>query len=195
MAKKLERVYREISHQSLEKKNNRLTQKGIAKECKLAISTVNYAIKPLEEMGAISKLGKGFKVIDIKKVLLYWANNRNLSKDIIYKTFYPDLSEAEKLMPSGAVFTAYTAYKIRFRSAPADYSGIYVYAKDLQEIKKRFPASKRNPNVFILKLDPLIKKTSKNNSACLGQIFADLWNLKEWYASDFIKEFEERLSL
>ncbi len=195
MAKKLERVYREISYQSLEKKNNRLTQKGIAKDCKLAISTVNYAIKPLEEMGAISKLGRGFRVIDIKKVLLYWANNRKLSKDIIYKTFYPDLSEAEKLMPSSAFFTAYTAYKIRFKSAPADYSSIYIYAKDLQEIKKRFPASKRNPNVFILKLDPLIKKTSKSNSVCLGQIFVDLWNLKEWYASDFIKEFEERSSL
>ncbi len=195
MAAKIDRVYREISYQSLEKKNNRLTQKGLSEDCKLAISTVNYAIKPLEEIGAISKLGRGFRVIDIKKVLLYWANNRKLSKDIFYKTFCLDLSEAEKLMPSDTVFTAYTAYKVRFKSAPADYSNIYVYAKDLREIKKRFPASKRNPNIFVLKFDPLIKKTSKSNSACLGQIFVDLWNLKEWYASDFIKEFEERLGI
>lgn len=192
---RLENVYREVCYQNLEKEKKRFTQRELAKTCKLAISTVNYALSPLAEIGAISKRGRGFDVIDIKKILLYWANKRKPSRDVIYKTFFQDLREAEKSMPTDAIFTAYTAYKLRFNSVPADYSEVYVYAADPKEIEKRFPPSKKKPNIFILRLDPDIRKTSKKNSVCLGQIFVDLWNLREWYASEFIKEFERKVEL
>ena len=42
-------------------------------------------------------------------------------------------------MPSGAVFTAYSAYRFAYKDA-SDYSEIYVYLpKKLIEIKERFP--------------------------------------------------------
>ena len=191
---KLERVYREMLYETLEQKKELLTQKKISLRCKLAISTVNYALKPLEDIGAIVKRPRGFKIIDIKKVLYYWANIRRLEKDIIYKTYFPSVKKLEKSMPFSVVFTAYTAYKLRLKSVPADYSEVYVYAKDLKEIKKRFPPSRKKPNLFVLKADA-IKQTSKKNIASLGQIFVDLWNLKEWYASDFIKDFTRRLGI
>ena len=192
---KIERVYREMLYETVEQKKELLTQKRIASRCKLAISTVNYALKPLEEIGAITKRARGFKVISIEKVLQYWANIRKLGKDIIYQTYYPSIKELEKSMPSDVVFTAYTAYKLKFKFVPADYSEIYVYARDLKEIKKRFPPSKKKPNLFVLKIDTNIKQTSKKNTVSVGQMFVDLWNIKEWYASDFIKDFRRRVEI
>src|SRR3989344_2544820 len=84
--KKIETVYREILYKAIEEKNRTLTQSNIAKTLKISLSTVNHSLKPLREMGAI-KIGlRIFKVLDIKKILYYWASIRSLNKDIIYST-------------------------------------------------------------------------------------------------------------
>ena len=93
-------------------------------------------------------------------------------------------------MPDSVVFTAYSAYKLRFKDAPADYSEVYAYSDDIVEIKKRFPESKNIPNVFILKKDKSLDKYGK--IATNANIFIDLWNLPEWYAKDFLKAMEKK---
>lgn len=186
--KKIELVYNEILFQALEKKNKKLTQKNLSKLLDISLSTVNYALNPLKEMGAIQINQRNFTVINPKKILLYWASIRNLNKDIIYKTrVNKGISQIEKFMPASIIFTAYSAYKFIFKDVPADYSEVYVYADNLSEIKKRFPENNQVPNLFVLKKE-------KINSLTIANLFVDLWNLKEWYAREFLNKLEEKLN-
>lgn len=138
-------------------------------------------------MGAVKINSKNFEIINIKKILYYWASIRNLQKDIIYKIRVDkNVTEIEKNMPPSALFTAYSYYKFKFNDVPADYSEIYVYCSK-EEIKKRFKEIKGTPNLFILKKD--------SNKVTLANLFVDLWNLKEWYAKEYLQALENKLKL
>ncbi len=188
----IEQIHREILYQAIEKKQLTQTQLGLSLRLKTSISVVNYAIKPLREMGAIAGMPRGFRITDTEKILYYWASIRSLQKDIIYSTrAEAPVSDIENSMPNDIVFSAYTAYKHTFKDAPADYSEIYIYSKDLSEIKNRFPPSKNTPNIFVLKADKNIEKYGKTTT--IANTFVDLWNIKEWYAKDYIKAIKEKL--
>ena len=184
--KKLELVYNKILEEVIENKNHQLTQKSLSEELKISLSTVNHALQPIKNMGAIKISLKNFNVVNTRKILYYWASIRNIKRDIIYKTRVgKPVEEIEKLMPNSAIFTAYSAYKFKFRNKPADYSEVYVYCNK-EEIKERFPESKNVPNLFVLKKD-IAELTTAN-------LFADLWNLKEWYAKDYLDALQGRLN-
>ncbi|MBU1199294.1 MAG: winged helix-turn-helix transcriptional regulator [Nanoarchaeota archaeon] len=189
--KKIEEVFREILYQAIEKNNHVLKQSELSKKLGFSLSTINLAVKKLERMNAVKIEKMNFKVIDIKKILYLWASIRNIEKDIIYKTRAElAVREIEKNLPN-IEYAAYTAYKFKFKDVPADYSEVYAYAneEELKEIKKRFPENNKNPNLFILK-----KQESMNQyTGTTAQIFVDLWNLRQWYASDFLKALEEKI--
>ncbi len=190
--KKIEQVYREVLYQALEKENMSMTQLELSKKLIMSLSTVNLALKNLEKMNSIKIQKMNFKVIDIRKILYYWASIRNIEKDIIYKTRVElSVKETEKSLPD-IIYGAYSAYKFRFRDVPADYSETYVYAdeKELEIIKKRFPQNEKKPNFFVLKKDENMKYSK---TGTIAQIFADLWNLRQWYADDFVRALEKRL--
>ncbi|MBU1120581.1 hypothetical protein KJ660_01770 [Candidatus Micrarchaeota archaeon] len=191
--RKIEFVYREVLYQVLEKKNHSFTQKELSSKLNVSLSNVNHALKPLKRMNAVKVNPRNFSVVNAKKILFYWASTRNLQKDIVYCTRAEiPVKEIEKNMPADAVFAAYSGYKFRFNDAPADYSEVYVYASDLEEMNKRFPlAKKKNPNLFVLKKDELMEGYGKTES--IGQLFVDLWNLPEWYARDFLKALEAKI--
>ena len=192
--KKIELVYREILYQSLEKKNNKMTQLAIASKLNISLSTINHALKPLRAMGAIDVKLKNFTVVDGKKILYYWASLRNINKDIIYRTRVDKpVQKIESEMPADVVYGAFTAYKFKFKDVPADYSEAYVYSSDemVDDIKKRFPESKNVPNLFVLKKDSLMQEYGKTTT--LAQTFVDLWNLKEWYAKEFLMALEKKI--
>jgi len=193
--KKIEFVYREILYQSMEKKNNKLTQLAVASKLNISLSTVNHALKPLRAMGAVDVKLKNFIVVDSKKILYYWASLRNITKDIIYSTRVDKpIQKIESEMPADVVYGAFTAYKFKFKDVPADYSEAYVYGSDemTDDIKKRFPESKNVPNLFVLKKDELMENYGKTTT--LAQTFVDLWNLKEWYAKEFLIALENKLN-
>jgi len=185
---KKEWIYREILHQ-LESKNNFFTQKDLAAVCSTSIGNVNKALKPFVHMNAIDKKHLGFRVIDPRKILFYWASFRRLEKDIVYQTFV-DMSvrEIEKMMPP-CLFTAYSGYKFRFHSAPADYSEVFAYISDetLDKVLEKFPKSRKKPNLIILTMDDHLKRFKK---IPLAQLFVDLWNINTWYAKEFLNELE-----
>ncbi|MBI2176502.1 hypothetical protein HYU40_04140 [Candidatus Woesearchaeota archaeon] len=189
--KKSELVYRELLRSFIEEKKAVFTQLGLANALGISLSTVNNALQPLRSMGAVRVKRRSFEIVNARKILYYWASARSLEKDIIYKTRADmDISEIEKRMPPQAVFAAYTAYKFRFKDAPADYSEVYVYCSSdgLREVARRFPQGNAlNPNVFVL------RKDFADNKMPLANIFVDLWNLKEWYARDFLKALEGKL--
>ena len=185
--KKIELVYREIL-ESASRKQFKITQADLAKGLRISLSTVNHALKPLISMNSISVGQRSLEILDSKKILYYWASIRNLGKATIYMTRADKpVKKIEAEMPP-VEFTAYTAYKFIFKDVPADYSEVYVYAEaqSFEEIKKRFPPSKKIPNLFVLKKDFEGKIT-------LPQLFVDLWQLKEWYAKDFLIELERKL--
>ena len=192
--KKIELVYREILYQHLEKKNNKMTQLAIALKLNISLSTVNHALRPLRAMVAVDVKLKNFAVVDGKKILYYWASLRSVGKDIVYKTrIEKPVQKIESEMPASIIYGAFSAYKFKFKDVPADYSESYVYSDDesLDEIKKRFPESKNVPNLFVLKKDDLMENYGKTTT--LAQTFVDLWNLREWYAKEFLTALEKKI--
>lgn len=193
--KKIEQVFREILYQALEKNVKRLTQLELSRKLHLSLSTVNLAVQKCVRCGALKGEARSFKVIDTKKILYLWASMRTLQRDVLYQTHIDlPVREIERALPDVA-YAAYTAYKLRFHDVPADYSEVYAYAenKELEEIQKRFPANKKNSNLFILKKDENMRHYSKTGT--LAQLFVDFWNLPQWYASDFLHALEKKLNL
>ena len=60
--KKIEFVFEEILYQVLEKRNHQLTQRFVAKELGISLSTVNLALKHLRKMHAVQVKVKLIKV-------------------------------------------------------------------------------------------------------------------------------------
>jgi hypothetical protein len=184
--KRTEEVYREMLYQAMEKKNRSLTQSELSKKLSVSLSVISLSIAPLRKMGAIKVQQRGFEIVDIRKILFYWASTRDLEKDLVYSTrANKPVRQIESEMPAGAVFGAFSAYKFMFKDVPADYSEVYVYTEDYKEIIKRFPKSDGPPNIYVLKGTP---------DMTIAQIFVDLWNIKEWYAKDFLKAMEVKLN-
>lgn len=176
------------------------TQASLAKTLGISLSTVNAAIAPLRRMGAVVVSARGLRVIDTEKILLLLATQRDFAKDTVYSTRVDGMtvSAIEKSMPQGVMFTAYSAYKFRYEDVPADYSEVYVYTntdKTLGEIEKRFPKRKgRAQNLFVLRLESRIKELSKSAEIVPDPlVFADLWNIREWYARDFLNALWGRI--
>ncbi len=192
--KKIELAYRHLLHEAMEKKNRELTISALAKTLNLSLSTVHLALKPLVRMNAVKMKLRGFTVVDIRKILYYWASIRNIEKDIIYaKRVEEPVREIEKQMPDDIVFTAFSGYKFKFQDVPADYSEVYVYGDE--GLKKRWKEDKNNlknrPNLFVLQKDEMIGSYGK--TATMANLFVDLWNMKQWYAKDFLTALEVHL--
>ena len=191
--KKIEQVYREILYQAIEKNKRVLTQLELSKSLGFSLSTVNLAVKKLEKINSVKIEKMQFRVIDLKKIIYLWASNRNIDRDIIYSTrINLPVREIERNIPD-MTYACYSAYKFKFNDVPADYSEVYVYAsvEELEKIKKRFPEQKGKANLIVLKKDKNLEKYEKTGT--IAQTFVDIWNLKEWYAFDFIKYLEEKI--
>ncbi|MCX6763669.1 MAG: hypothetical protein NTZ97_02970 [Candidatus Moranbacteria bacterium] len=191
---KKELIWREILFQAIEKKKWEFTQKELAEKFGFSLSTIFNALKIPRLSGAIKVTGRNFSVIDAEKFLYIWATQRNLQKEIIYATnISEDMGKIEGRMPDGIIFGGYSAYIARYKDAPADYSKVYIYAEPekLAEIKKRFPPEKGEANLFVLKSDPQLEKFGKITPDI--QLFADFWNMGDWYAKDFLNALKNKL--
>jgi len=190
---KKEIIWREILFQATENKKFEFTQKELAQKYGFSLSTVFNAIKVPRNTSAIE--GKrGFKMRDVEKFLQLWATFRNLKKDLIYQTnVSKSVQEIEDEMPPGVVFGAFSAFRKKYQPAPADYDKVYVYCaeSELKEIKNRFPLQKGYLNLNVLEADPWLKNFGAITPDC--QIFADLWNLAEWYARDYSDALKEKI--
>lgn len=193
---KKELVYLRVLSGFFGRRENSFTQLSLARELGISVSTVNNALKPLGKMGAVDVRGMGFSVSYAEKFLAYWASVRDVEKDAVYKTRVPaGVSALEKSMPSGVVYAAYSAYKFSFKDVPADYSEVYVYASksELEDLKRRFPPRLGPPNLLVLRKEKLLDAMSENRVSPSCLVYVDLWNLREWYAKDFLKALEKRL--
>lgn len=192
---KKEIIWREILHQAIENKKRTFQQRDLAEKFGFSLSTVFNALKVPRAAGAIVRKRKNFVLENPEKLLYIWATFRNLKKEIIYETgVKKSAREIESLLPADTIFGAYSAFVGIFKEAPADYDKVYVYADEeaVKEIKRRFPENKKSPNLIALKADKFLKDYGELTS--IAQTFVDIWNLPEWYAEDFYKEFQRKLS-
>ena len=192
--KKVNQVLREILYRVYERNESFMSQKSLAQACRLSMDTVNRLVAKLNQFRSIEKKPLGFRVTESKKVLSYWASTRNLARDIIYSTYSPDsVSKIESEMPAGTIFTAFSGYRLKLNKTPTHYEEVYVYA-DPDEVRRRFPESPaERKNVFVLRSDPHLARTSKDGAAPLAQIYVDLWQLGGSPADRFILELETKL--
>ncbi len=193
---KKELIWREILNSAFSQGILVFTQKALADQFKISLSTINNALKLPREAGAIKVTGRDFQIIDKEKFLLLWASHRRLNREIVYQTkTESSASQKEGLMPPSVTFAAYSAFMKKYQPAPADYDNVYVYADDktLEEIKKRFPPCKGPANLVVLRADPFLKQYKGITPD--AQTFADLWNLPQWYAKDFLEALKIKMGL
>jgi len=181
---KIEYIWRELLYRSIERRHTLFNINELGKMFSMSTSLVNHAIIPLKELGIVKIAKKNSQVVDIERLLYFWATRRNLKKDIIYSANSSEsVFEREALMPPLVTPTAYSAVHLNLNQIPSDYDLLYYYADDISLIRKRFPENdNKRRNIIILKQDPFLGKYKR---IPLAQIFADLWNLPEWYAKDF----------
>lgn len=192
---KIETIWHHILYLAIEKGQFQSTQKGLAHELGYSLSTVNLAIRKIADIGCADVSARFFVLRDVKKLLYFWATHRNLKKDIIYQTYVDEpVLEIEGLIPGGAIFACYTAARMLWKEPPADYSNVYVYfdKTKIDTLITRFPYVKSdNPNLFVLAMYP--KQPEYGVTTTIPQTFADVWNLHDWYAKDFLHEIERRV--
>jgi len=61
----------------------------------------------------------------------------------------------------------------------------------VRALQERFEITKGIPNLFVLRADEFLAQYGQTTS--LAQTFADLWNLSEWYAKEFIKTLKGKI--
>lgn len=206
--KKTEIVYRHILEKALYDKDMKFVERDIAKEIGISPNTVSIALAPLERSAAVRIHARHFEITDIQKILIFWAVNRNPYKDAIYKTYISikNPEEIERRMPDEIAYTNYSAYANIFGNDAADYSEVYIYATEesLEEIKKRFPYGEFSEraeyyNLTVFKPDKVLENRIdghklKHSSVSVPQLFADMWNVNEWYSYDFMKRLKDKIN-
>ena len=192
--KKNTRVLREILYQVYERGEYFMSQKAIAQACGVSLDTVHRVVSKLADFRGVEKRPFGFRVVDPRKCLLFWAATRNLNADLVYSTYTPDSpQEIEKDMPEDTVFTAFSGFQRKFGSGPTDYDEVYVYARE-EEVRRRFPERPgARTNLYVLRFDPHLLKLSPNGVPPIAQIYVDLWQIGGSAADRYLLQLEQRL--
>src|SRR3989344_7636179 len=181
--KKSEIVYREILINVLNKKTL-LTQLELSKKCNISLGYTNRVINQLAQMHALQIMNRGFKIIDANRILMQWAVIRKINNEA--KPFSIDLSteELEKIVPSIAIFTAFSAWKFLKNKVPIDYREVYVYVNEKHKhffdlwLNKQKLNKNKIPNLYVIySKDDHLFKNSKNNIAPLPQIAVDIYSI------------------
>lgn len=199
-------VYRYILENEYEHPKQRFTENSIARILSVSPNSVSIVIRKLSDIGAVAVYNRYFEILEINKVITYWAATRKLNKDIIYSTYInQDVRSLEKNMPGEIAYTAYTGYVNLFGNDAADYGEVYTYATEnaVLDIESRFKKKFFSPrskyaNLIVLKPDKVLDKMIKSNllyksTVPATQLYADLWNIKEWNSYEFIKKLKKRM--
>ena len=100
--------------------------------------------------------------------------------------------EIEGLLPTGSILGAYSAVRLWYGEPPADYTSVYVYHPQPEQIIRRFANHPPGDTTLtILKLPATIPLRAETTT--LAHTFVDLWNLTDWMAKDFVRRVREEI--
>ena len=105
----------------------------------------------------------------------------------------PILAREGLLLPT-SIYAGHSAAAKHLTEPPADYTQLYFYESSEQiiDVEQRFPKNESNqPNTFVL--NKYSGMDAYGQITTLAQTFVDIWNLKDWYAKDFIAKLEEKI--
>lgn len=103
------------------------------------------------------------------------------------------VEKLEASLPERAILTAYSGFRAKFGSAPADYEQVLVYA-DAEDMLRLFkPTRRKKRNLLVLTPDEHLQRLSEDRIAPVAQIYVDLWQLGA-PASRFVDELERRFA-
>src|SRR6266851_8760410 len=185
-------VWRHLLIAALDLGIRRSSLTELSVELELPVSTIHKALERPRAIGAVRGSASGLRILDPKRLQLMWAAQRDLNKDIVYATRVPmTVNEIEARLPVSAIPTAYTAFVLHEgRNLVADYEQVVAYA-DWNEVRRRFPRRRGQPNLLILEPDPLLSRYGRVAPRC--QVYADLFNLPTWQAQRFLEALDREL--
>ena len=192
MITRTEMVWRHLLVAAFDQGIRRSSLTQLSAELDLPVSTIHKALERPRAIGSVRGSPGGLRVLDPKRLQLLWAAQRDLDRDIVYATRVPmTVGDIEARLPISAIPTAYTAFvRHAGRNLVADYEQVVVYA-DVNEVRRRFPRRRGQPNLLILEPDPLLSRYGSVAPRC--QVYADLFNLPTWQAQRFLEALDREL--
>lgn len=196
MLTKTEIVWRHLLVASLERSVSRHSSvTALAGELGLGISTVHKALQRPATMGAVRIQGSGgVRVLDPGRLLLLWAGNRNLQRDLVFEAAI-DLPAPviERMLPSDRFilggFGAVVAHERGNRISDYDRVICYGAPDDLPDGVRK--ASAGAITVTVLEPDPVLATYGRVTP--LAQAYADLFNTPGWPAERFVSFLSSRI--
>jgi hypothetical protein len=192
MISRTEMVWRHLLVAAFDQGIRRSSLTQLSAELELPLSTIHKALRRPRAIGAVRGSASGLRVLDPKRLQLMWAAMRDLNADLVYATRVPmAIREIEAGLPASAIPTAFTAFvNHRGGNLIADYEQVVAYG-DGDEVRRRFPRRRGQPNLLILEPDPLLPRYGRVAPRC--QVYADLFNLPTWQAQRFLEALDRDL--
>lgn len=190
-----EHVWRIILVENRSLRKAHWQQKELAKMLGISVSTVHEALQVPRRAGAIVVGGRGFELVDRRKLLLIWAVFRNLPKDTLwYARIRLPVGDVEGEMIPEASFTGPSGFKFLYGYAPADYDEVTVYLarEHLPKIQGRFK-NYENKRAGETKLRVLVKDSALPEEIPPELMYVDVWQMHPWWTAEFLRALEERM--
>jgi len=191
--KKIETVWCQLLYDGWERRKFKFQQQELAEKLGISLSTANHALRDLRRMGAVKVGGRGGEIVDLEKILMYWANQRKLEGDVVFRMKVAEpVIEIEGLLPPESILGAYSAVRQWYGEAPADYNSVYVYHREPDVVQQRL-AGIEGRVTEVIGLQLAEKIPTREETTSLGHTFVDLWSLTDWMAKDFIRRIRQEM--
>jgi hypothetical protein len=198
---KRELVWRRLADDALEGRRSTFHQTTLSAELGVSLGNVNLALEPLRAIGAVAVVGKNLVVRDVKKILMLWAARR-AQPELIAAYASPDNArDTLRMLPPGLALTSMAGFVSRYREEPAPLSVIRGYAPShddsvISELERRFipTASTDDATIVVYRADEHLGRQLPE-VVTAAQMFVDIWNEGDFFASDYLRVLEAKLRL
>jgi hypothetical protein len=198
MLSKTEQVWRHVTVAAIERAQRRWPSvTALAGELEMGVSTVHRALSHPVEIGAVDVLpGGGVRVLDPGRLLVLWAGQRRLGRDIVDRLQVSGSAPVveRSIGNRDAVLGGFGAVVARLGgNTIADYETVLVYGQPRITTRRRItdPDPGRITEVVVLEPDPLLAGYGRVTP--LPQAWVDLFNLPGWQAARFVHHLLSRL--
>jgi hypothetical protein len=195
---KTEQVWRHLTVGGIEQGLRRWPSvTALAAELGMGVSTVHRALAHPAEIGSVDVLpGGGVRVLDPGRLLMVWAGQRRLRRDIVDRQQVPGSAPAveQAFANPAAVLGGFGAVVAQLGgNTIADYETVLVYGEPHITRRRRIvdPDPGRVTEVVVLEPDPLLAGYGRVTP--LTQAWVDLFNLPGWQAARFVHHLVPRL--
>lgn len=201
MMLKREILWRQLADDVLDGRRTTFHQRDLAVELGMSAGNVNLALEPLRAVGAVAVVGKNLVVRDVKKILMLWGARR-LPQPVTAAFVTPERArDVLHVLPPGLALTSFAGFVERYGDEPAPFTVVRAYvraddARTLAELGRRFASAldKRTATIAIHAADAVL---ARDLPGIVGpaQLFVDLWSEADFFASDYLRALEGRLSI